>query len=219
MLKILFFNNKNTYTGGGQKRIVSKLNNNTVLRPHKKSRSITFRLDASIVDELQRDANQNEISLNVLINKILKKYVEWGRFEQKLGMMPVPKNFFSSLIQETIRLSESNGISVDPYKEKLIKYSAEVAFYHLKESVILMKKKFDLWSVLAVLHEYMNVSGITSDHRIEAGKKHIFVIQHELGEYWSLFAKELLNLIFYNIANLRAEIQITQKSIIAEVII
>ncbi len=192
-------------------------NNNTVLRPQKKSRSITFRLDTFVVDELQREANQTEISLNVFVNKILKKYVEWGRYEYKLGLMPVPKNFFSSLIQETIRLSESNGLSVDPYKEKLIKYSAEVAFYNIKESVILMKKKFDLWSVLSVLHQYMDVSGITSDHRVESGKKHIFVIQHELGEYWSLFAKELLTLIFYNIANVRAEIKITEKSIIAEV--
>lgn len=194
-------------------------NNNTFLPPHKKSRSITFRLDSHIVDELQRDANQNEISLNVLVNQILRMYVEWGRYEHKLGMMPVPKNFISSLIQETIRLTESNGISVDPYKEQLIKYSAEIAFYNIKESVILMKKKFDLWSVLSVLQEYMKVSGITADHRIEAGKKHIFVIQHELGQYWSLFAKELLNLIFYSLANVRAEIQTTQKSIIAEVII
>ena len=195
-------------------------NNNTFLPPHKKSsRSITFRLDSSIVDELQRDANQNEISLNVLVNKILRMYVEWGRYEHKLGMMPVPQNFFSSLIQETIRLAESNGISIDPYKEKLIKYSAEIAFYNIKESVILMRKKFDLWSVLSVLQEYMKVSGITSDHRIEEGKKHTFIIQHELGENWSLFAKELLNIIFYNLANVRAEINITQKSIIAEVII
>ena len=195
---------------------MNNFNNNNVLPHHKKSRSITFRLDSFVVDELQRDANQNEISLNVLINKILKQYVEWGRYEHKLGMMPVPKNFFSSLILETIRLTESNGISVDPIKDKLITYSAEMAFSNIKESVILMIKKLDLWSVLSVLREYMKVSGITSDHRIEAGKKHIFVIQHELGEYWSLFAKELLNLIFYNF-NLNAEIQITQKSIIAEV--
>jgi hypothetical protein len=146
-------------------------------------------------------------------------YVEWGRYEHKLGMMPVPKHFFSSLIQETISLAESNGVSIQPYKEKLIKYSAEVAFSTIQESVILMRKKSDLWSVLSVLQEYMKVSGITSDHRIEEGKKHIFIIQHELGEYWSLFAKELLDLIIYNLANVRAEIHITQKSIIAEVII
>ena len=69
---------------------MNNFNNNTVLPPHKKSRSITFRLDSFIVDELQRDANQNEISLNVLINKILRMYVEWGRYENKLGMMPSP---------------------------------------------------------------------------------------------------------------------------------
>jgi hypothetical protein len=197
---------------------VDNFDDNTITT-HRKSRSITFRLDSYVIDELQRDANQNEISLNVLVNKILKLYVEWGRYEQKLGMMPVPQNFVSSLIQETIKLAEYNGILIDPYKEKLIKYSADVAFSTIKESVILMRKKFDLWSVLSVLQEYMKVSGITSDHRIEEGKKHVFVIRHELGEYWSLFAKELLNLIFYNLANIRAEINITEKSIIAEVVI
>ena len=198
---------------------MDNFDDNVFLPSHKKSRSITFRLDSYVIDELQRDANQNEISLNALINKILKLYVEWGRYEQKLGMMPIPQNFVSSLIQETIRLAENNGISIDPYKEKLIKYSANVAFSTIKESVILMRKKFDLWSVLSVLEEYMKVSSITSDHRIESERKHIFVMQHDLGEYWSLFAKELLTLIFYNIAHVEAKFYTTENCVIAEVYI
>ena len=63
----------------------------------------------------------------------------------------------------------------------------------------------------------MKVSGINADHRIEKGNKHIFVIQHDLGEYWSLFTKELLTLIFNNFANLRVEISTTENSIIAQV--
>jgi predicted HicB family RNase H-like nuclease len=35
----------------------------------KKSQSITFRLDSHTVDELQREADQNQISLNVLVNQ------------------------------------------------------------------------------------------------------------------------------------------------------
>jgi hypothetical protein len=35
----------------------------------------------------------------------------------------------------------------------------------------------------------MKISGINSDHRIEGGRKHVFVIQHELGENWSLFTR------------------------------
>ena len=51
-------------------------------------------------------------------------------------------------------------------------------------------------TVLAVLQEYMKISGIMADHTIEAGNKHVFVIQHGLGENWSIFAKGLLSLIF-----------------------
>jgi uncharacterized protein (UPF0216 family) len=65
----------------------------------------------------------------------------------------------------------------------------------------------------------MKVSGINADHRIEGGKKHVFVIQHELGENWSLFTKELLKLIFENLAKVTAEVNVTPNMTIAEVVL
>ena len=44
----------------------------------KKTRSVTFRLDSLILDELQHEANQKEISLNVLVNQTLKRYCHMG---------------------------------------------------------------------------------------------------------------------------------------------
>jgi predicted DNA binding CopG/RHH family protein len=41
---------------------------------HKKTRSITFRLASFTIDGLQQEANQKEISLNVLVNQVLKRY-------------------------------------------------------------------------------------------------------------------------------------------------
>jgi uncharacterized protein (UPF0216 family) len=73
--------------------------------------------------------------------------------------------------------------------------------------------------VLEILQEYMKVSDMKSDHRIEAGNSHVFMIQHELGENWSLFTKELLNLIFENLASARPEFSITSNTIIAKVIL
>ena len=43
--------------------------------------------------------------------------------------------------------------------------------------------------------DHMKISGINSDHRIEGVRKHVFVIQHDIGENWSLFTKELLLLL------------------------
>jgi hypothetical protein len=77
-------------------------------------------------------------------------------------------------------------------------------------NLLLMKKQCTLTAVLAVLQDYMKVSGINADHRIKGGRKHVFV-QHELGENWSLFTKELLKLIFENLAKVTAEVNVTPK--------
>ena len=186
----------------------------------KKTRSVTFRLDSSVLDELQHEADQKEISLNVSVNQILKRYCQWDRYENRIGIMPVPKIMLSSLIDKAISIAKNNGIqNIEPYRDEIIKQAAEIAFSLMKDSVLFMKRNYNLWVVLSVLEEYMKVSGIKADHKIEAGRKHVFVIQHELGENWSLFTKELLTLIFENLAKVRIECSITSNTAIAEVIL
>jgi hypothetical protein len=185
----------------------------------KKTRSITFRLDSAVIDELQSEADNSEISLNVLVNQILKRYSEWDRFESKVGMMPVPKVILSSLIDKAISVAKSSGVKdIDRYRDDIIKQAAQLAFGLMKDSVLFMKKQYNLWVVLSVLEEYMKVSGIKADHKIEGARKHVFIIQHELGENWSLFTKELLSLIFQNLASVRAEISTTSNTTVAEVV-
>jgi hypothetical protein len=186
----------------------------------KKTRSVTFRLDSSVIDELQTEADNKEISLNVLVNQVLKRYSEWDRFENKIGMMPVPKVILSSLIDKAISIAKTSGIKdVDHYRDEIIKQAAHLAFGLMKDSVLFMKRQYNLWVVLSVLEEYMKVSGIKADHKIEGSRKHVFIIQHELGENWSLFTKELLELIFQNLANVRAEINTTANTTVAEVVL
>jgi hypothetical protein len=198
--------------------------NNVTLKENsgypRKTRSITFRLDSSVTDELQREADQKEISLNVLVNQALKRYQEWDRYESKIGMMPVPKVMLSSLIDKSIKIAKNAGIKdVEPYRDEIIKSAAEIAFSIMKDSVLFMKKQYNLWVVLSVLEQYMKVSGINSDHRIEGERKHVFIIQHELGENWSLFTKELLELIFENLAKVKVEVNITPNTTVAEVML
>lgn len=186
----------------------------------KKTRSVTFRLDSSVIDELQSEADNKEISLNVLVNQVLKRYSEWDRFENKIGMMPVPKVILSSLIDKAISTAKASGIKdIERYRDEIIKQAAQQAFALMKDSVLFMKRQYNLWVVLSVLEEYMKVSGIKADHRLEGSRKHVFVIQHELGEHWSLFTKELLALIFQNLANVKAEINTTSNTTVAEVIL
>ena len=185
----------------------------------KKTRSVTFRLDSLVIDEMQREADQKEISLNVLVNQTLKRYCLWDRYETKIGMMPVPKIVLTSLIDKATTMAKDNGIQgIEHYRDEIIKQAAKIAFGLMKDSVLLMKKQYNLWVILSVLEEYMKVSDIKADHKIE-GRKHVFVVQHELGENWSLFTKELLTLIFENLAKMRIECNITSNTVIAEVVL
>lgn len=188
-------------------------------RDPKKTRSVTFRIDSSVVDELQREADGKEISLNVLVNQVLKRYSEWDRYENKLGIMPVPKIMLSSLMDKAVDVAKSSGIkNIEPYRDEIIKKAAEIAFNIMKDSVLFMKKDYNLWVVLSVLQDYMKVSGINADHIIQ-GKKHVFVIKHELGENWSLFTQELLKIIFEKLAKVKIETSITPNTTRAEVIL
>ena len=141
----------------------------------KKTRSVTFRLDSKVIDELQTEADNREISLNVLVNQVLKRYAEWDRYENKIGMMPVPKVILSNLIDKAISIAKSSGIKdIDHYRDEIIKQAAELAFSLMKDSILFMKKQYNLWVVLSVLEEYMKVSGIKSDHKTRRFPKTCF---------------------------------------------
>lgn len=155
-------------------------------KPHppkqEKTRSITYRLPVRVVEELETEAMQKNVSQNVLVKQILEKYVSWERFADKIGMIPVPTEILDTLGEDM--------------KGEDIKKIIDVIVPMLKDSVMFMKGDYDLKRCIEALEDYMKASGMKSDHRIE-GSMHNFIIQHELGIKWSLFVEELLKRVFH----------------------
>jgi hypothetical protein len=183
----------------------------------KKTRTVTFRVDSRIIDGLQREADNNGVSLNILVNQLLKRYNDWGKYESKLNMIPVPKVMLSSVMDMLVEIvREIDTKRTEEYRNKIVRHAAEIAFDAMKDAVLLMKNQYNLWDVLEVLRQYMRASGIKADHRI-AGRKNIFVIQHEMGENLSLFTQEILKLIFERLAKVKIESKITPNTTVVEV--
>ncbi|KFM19589.1 hypothetical protein AAA799P11_00578 [Marine Group I thaumarchaeote SCGC AAA799-P11] len=160
-----------------------KLGANRQVHNQKKetTRSITYRLPEKLVNELETEATMKSISQNVLVKQILEKYVQWDRFSNKIGMIPVPKGILESLG------SELDGKDIDEI--------ITLIFPMIKDTVLFIKGGYDLKRCIETLEDYMRASGMNSDHRIE-GDMHIFLIQHELGMKWSVFTEQLLTQIF-----------------------
>ena len=50
----------------------------------KKTATMTFRIDENVLNVLQTESDRNQITLNSLVNQLLKRYVDWDMFEPKL---------------------------------------------------------------------------------------------------------------------------------------
>jgi len=146
-----------------------------------KTKTITYRLPEKLVEELETEAMQRGISQNVLVKQIIEKFVQWDRFGDKIGMIPVPRKILQSLGAEL----EGSDINM------IIQLLKPV----IKDNVMFMKGKYDLKRCIETLEDYMKASGMKSDHRVE-GSLHHFIVQHELGMSWSLFTEQLLKEIF-----------------------
>ncbi len=168
-----------------------------------KTRSITYRLPENIVEELETESSEKNISHNVLVKQILERHIQWDRFAEKIGMIPVPKIIIGELGKEM------SGDDI----EKILKVMVPM----IKESVLFMKGKYDLKRCIETLEDYMKASGMNSDHKIE-GDVHHFIIQHELGIKWSLFTERLFKELFNEfLPSKNIKFQTTEKTLIASI--
>jgi hypothetical protein len=63
-----------------------------------KAKPITFRIENKILETIRKEGEREQLTTSNLINKILKRYVEWDVYELKVGMMPVPKVLLEKLL-------------------------------------------------------------------------------------------------------------------------
>lgn len=167
------------------------------------TRSITYRLPESLINELDSEAKQKKISQNVLVKQILERYIQWDRFSDKIGMVPVPKEILESLGEDL------DGKDIDEI--------INVVFPMIKNNVMYIKGGYDLERCIETLEDYMRASGMNSDHRVD-GELHTFIIQHDLGMKWSVFTEQLLTQIFRNFASDKdLKFQTTDSTVILKV--
>jgi hypothetical protein len=151
----------------------------------KKSNTISFRLDGIVLEKLRRESKKQGISVNVLVNQVLKRYTEWDMFESKVGMVPVARPILDSLFK---KLS----------KEETIDLAKKIGSEIVKDIATFMKGSMNLESFTSWFETRMYMSGFDMNHDIK-NDTHTYIIKHDLGENWSLYHKTVLELIFRNV--------------------
>jgi len=133
-----------------------------------------FRLDEDVDEALRRASEKQGESVNVLANRILRKFIEWDRPAEKMGFVEISRRELVKLMDtQTADQAASLGVwAGSDILEPLVRY--------LNPSV----NVGTFISSLELISRYSN--RFTFDHTVE-GRKHALVIRHSMGQKWSAF--------------------------------
>jgi HicB family len=160
-----------------------------------KNETLTFRIDQDNVKRLRTEAESQGISLNSLINRILKGFLEWHIFEPKVGMIPLSKPVVAELFTKMS-------------KEQIIDIATRVGRNEMQNAAMFMKGgKMDLNSFLSWFENRMKNSSIQVSHTFDnSNRTHMYILKHDICENWSLYFKEILLYIFNELFGKRVDI-------------
>jgi len=146
-----------------------------------KTESVTFRIEAEVLKNLRREAQQKDISTNTLVNKLIKDHLNWHSTAAKAGFISLRRPFISKIIKY---LPEQEIISLAEY----------VAKTTTKDSLLLMRKEYSIKSALDLLESWIKISEFPYRHEetYDDQNKHSYVIQHDMGIKASIYLASLL---------------------------
>ena len=160
---------------------------------------MTFRIDENVIKILRSESKRNQITLNSLVNQLLKRYVEWDMYEPKVGFIPIAKPI-------VIELFSNRSY------EEISTMAKEIGIDVVHDIALFMKNRMDLDSFLSWFERRMASSLTETNHTLQDGY-HVYVLKQELGKNWSLYHKIIIELMFNKIFNKTVSVTVSSTTI------
>jgi uncharacterized protein YbgA (DUF1722 family) len=155
----------------------------------KRTVSYSFRLEEEWLKTLQEESNKQGISVNSLMNKILKRYSRHYRHMVAHNVIMLSHSDFAILLNS----STDDGIKemariIGDIKAKEILHQLGIPYKH---EALMKYIEDDLGNVA----NWFNFT-----HHVE-GVAELIMLQHDLGRKWSIFLEEAIPRMFKSILN------------------
>ena len=163
----------------------------------------TIRIEREVDALLRRLSEEEHVSVNHLVNRSLRKLVEWDAYAEKFGVVSVP----SALIERMMECLTD---------EQARELGAWVGGNLVREFLTFWFKEL---SVSQVLREYPRLTAqygraFEYEERQDNGRW-VIILKHGNGKRWSIFYGELLRMLFEQVAQREAAIEATENQVVA----
>lgn len=153
------------------------------ISPASKSRPLLLRIPFNLLESLREEAAKDDISVNSFIITVLRKYTSWGRFQERLGFMPLHKSMILTML-ERLTSEEIEEIG-RMQKDQTIR------------DFLLFESGYNLTSFMKWIELRCKVLGFELLVKQEANPEpSVFVmIHHNMGQNWSLYYKGMFSAV------------------------
>ncbi len=153
----------------------------------------TFRLNSWVLEEIEKEAARQRISVNSLVNRLLEGYVVYGRYREHFDIITLNRETFLRLLKE-----------VD--EEKLSKIALERGAKTPRELIPLCGKSLDFEGVKFFLKTVLqdNCHWFIM-HMFEEEDEVKIILRHQWGGKWSIWLKHYVKALFKEILKVDIE--------------
>ncbi len=161
----------------------------------------SFRIDKALSEILNSEAERMGISVNAMINSVLKQYAEFTRFQSKLDMLVVNREVFRSLL---CRLNDDNAYN----------FGLEMGKDIPNDTILFWKKDITPNGVLEYIEKIVCTYGYMGTYdELNINQHKIIVIRHRLEGKGSKFLSGFFKSLLKQTLGIDAEIGTTDYSV------
>lgn len=172
----------------------------TLKRRKSATEGITFRLPSDNLEQLNKEAETRQISVNTLVNQIINEHLDWHLYAAQAKLYYVPKPFISRVLE---RFTEQQLVD-------LAEASANKDFVDIG---LLLRGEFTISSFLSILENWTRISDIPyRTEENEATQK--IIIEHNMGPKYSYLFKEIYRRLLENAFETKTQFDITDNTIV-----
>ena len=164
----------------------------------RKTKTISLRLDESVEAGLRQSSSEKGLTLNSLANQVLERYVSWGRYAEKLGVIPVNKEFLRRVLD----------FLTDEQAEKV---GRELGSFLPRESISVLSGRFDPEAMIEFLKLWL--SRFQGFQFRSNGRQHKFTAVHDINLRYSILLGAFIEAAVKDFLKKDVRVELTPNSI------
>jgi hypothetical protein len=161
---------------------------------------VTFRLPSDNLEQLCKEAETRQISVNTLVNQIINEHLDWHLYAAQAKLYYVPKPFISRVLEKF----------TEQQLAELAEASAKKDFVDIG---LLLRGEFTISSFLSILENWSRISDIP--YRTEETETTLkIIIEHNMGSKYSYLFKEIYRRLLETSFETKTHFDITDNTIV-----